>query len=106
MERGFVKESHRGGGGFIRVSKIELDNDEAVAEIVMRQVGEELSFKRAGQILDKLFDEKIISNKERGLILAGLSDNALSMPFMFKDRVRAQVFKSVLAFLLNSKEGL
>ena len=35
----------------------------------------------------------------------GLCDAALNSPFSVKDHVRAQIFKSVLVFLLSQKEG-
>ena len=105
VDRGFVKESKRGGGGFVKISKIPFSDDEAMADLVLKNIGGEISFKRAEQILDNLKREKIITRKEAGLISAALSDTALNSPFSVKDHVRSQIFKSVLVFLLRQKEG-
>ena len=105
VDRGFVKESKRGGGGFVKISKIPFSDDEAMADLVLKNIGGEISFKRAEQILDNLKREKIITKKEAGLISAALCDTALNSPFSVKDHVRAQIFKSVLVFLLSQKEG-
>lgn len=105
VDRGFLKESKRGGGGYIKIVRIPFNDDDAVAELVLNNVGDELSFKRASQILDKLMRDKIVTKKERNMILSMLSDTALAMPFAYKDKLRAQSFKAVLVFLLSEKEG-
>ena len=75
LDRGFIKESRRGGGGYIRISKVSFDNDESVASAVLSSIGEEITENRASQIIERLFDAEIISLKERGIIEAMLSKN-------------------------------
>lgn len=104
IDKGFVKESRRGGGGFIKISKINLDNDEYVSNLILESVGDELSQKRLSQILDKLKNENIISQKEKEIIFSALSDSSLAMPFTIKDNIRAKSFKNVLATLMRQKE--
>lgn len=102
MDRGYIKESHRGGGGYIRISKVKLD-DQTVSSLILESVGDELSYKRLTQIVDRLKTEGVVTNKEALLILAGLSDSALSMPLSFKDRIRANSFKCVLMQLMKDR---
>ena len=104
IDKGFVKESRRGGGGFIKSSKINLDNDEYVSNLILESVGDELSQKRLSQILDKLKNENIISQKEKEIIFSALSDSSLAMPFTIKDNIRAKSFKNVLTTLMKQKE--
>lgn len=104
VDKGFVKESRRGGGGYIKISKINLDNDEYVSNLILESVGEELSQKRLSQILEKLKNEKIISDKEKEIIFSALSDLSLAMPFTIKDNIRAKAFKNVLTTLMKQKE--
>ncbi|MBP3631309.1 MAG: CtsR family transcriptional regulator [Clostridia bacterium] len=103
MDRGFIKESRRGGGGYIRISKVPINEDTYVNSLIMESIGDELTEKRANQILDKLQDEKILSAKERMIVSAGLSDVALQMPYSFKDKLRANIFKNILMYLLKDK---
>ncbi len=105
MDRGFIKESRRGGGGFIRITKVPMTDDNYVNSLIMESIGEELTEKRASQILDKLEADNVLSAKERQLIFAGLSENALNMPYSFKDKLRAQIFKNVLLVLLKERGG-
>ena len=104
IDKGFVKESRRGGGGFIKISKINLDNDEYVSNLILESVGDELSQKRLSQLLDKLKNENIISQKEKEIIFSALSDSSLAMPFTIKDNIRAKSFKNVLTTLMKQKE--
>ncbi len=103
MDRGFIKESRRGGGGFIRISKVPINEDTYVNSLIMESIGDELTEKRANQILDKLQSENILSAKERMIVSAGLSDVALHMPYSFKDKLRANIFKNILMYLLKEK---
>ena len=103
MDRGFIKESRRGGGGYIRISKVPINEDTYVNSLIMESIGDELTEKRANQILDKLEDEQILSKRERLIVSAGLSDVALQMPFSFKDKLRANIFKNILIYILREK---
>ena len=102
VDRGFVKESKRGGSGFIKISRLKnSDDNEYLNSLVIDSIGEELSFKRMNQICDKLVSDLILTKKEQLVIEAALSDDSLSMPFTIKDKVRAKAFKNVLLKLMT-----
>lgn len=101
IDRGFLKESHRGGGGFIKISKVKLEDDNYIKNLVLESVGDELNQKRMCQIIDRLTREEVITEKEAGMIKICLSDDSLSMPFVMRDRVRAKAFKAVLVHTLK-----
>ncbi len=101
LDRGFVKESKRGGSGFIKISKvINSDSNSYLSSLVTDSIGEELSFKRMCQILDKLLTDNIIDDGEKNIIETVLSDDSLIMPFTIKDKVRSKAFKNVLMKLM------
>lgn len=100
-DKGFLKESKRGGNGFIKISKIHTAGEnEYLNELITDSVGDELTFKRMTQINYKLISEKIITNRERMIIEESLSDDSLEMPFTIKNKVRAKAFKNVLLKLM------
>ena len=101
IDRGFAKESRRGGGGYIKISRIKLDDDEFMSSLILESIGDELSEKRMLQILDRLTREKVISTKESGMISICLSDESLAMPYLVRDNVRAKSFKNVIISLLK-----
>ena len=102
IDRGYVKESRRGGSGFIKISKLKQSNDyDYLNGLVIESIGDELTYKRMSQILDKLLSDGIVDENGKKLIEASLSEDSLSMPFTIKDRVRAKAFKNVLIELMK-----
>lgn len=102
IDRGFVKESRRGGSGFIKISRLKQTDDyDYLNSLVIDSIGEELTFKRMTQILDKLLTDNIVDESGKKLIEASLSEDSLSMPFTIKDKVRAKAFKNVLIELMK-----
>lgn len=105
LDRGFCKESRRGGGGYIRITRLPESDDNYLNSLIFESVGEELTQKRLTQITDKLTHDNIISAKEQAIIVSALSDKSLEMPLSIKDKVRANSFKNVLAILFKEKEN-
>jgi transcriptional regulator CtsR len=102
VDRGYIVESKRGGGGFVKISKIKTsDSNDYLNGLFLESVGDDLSEKRFSQILDKLVSDNIMAENERVLIEASLSDDSLSMPFTIRDKVRAKAFKNVILKLMS-----
>lgn len=103
-DRGFIKESRRGGGGYIRVSKVPITEENYVNSLIVDSIGEELKFSRAQHILEKLVSEKILSKRESLLVSAAISDSSLTSSLAMKDRLRASIFRNVLLYVLKEKK--
>ena len=104
IDKGFIVESKRGGGGYIRITKKDLTKDGYVNSLIVESIGDELKYQRALSILDKLVTEKIISEREKRIISAAIVDAAIKAPFAIKDKLRASIFKSILLSILEEKE--
>lgn len=91
--RGFVVESRRGGGGFLRIRKIEISDD---ISYVMEVIGNEIGFSDMKALLEYLYSRNKLSTREVNLILAGLSDKSLSDCGESKNKVRANSLKNML----------
>ena len=53
-ENGYIVESRRGGGGYIKITRIRLDRSSAIMHIV-NSIGSEISINAVRIILDNLF---------------------------------------------------
>ena len=95
-EHGFVVESRRGGGGYLRIRRIS-ENGESTFNRVISAIGNSLSFPDAKAYLSYLVQVNALDKNLAGVMLAGVSDNSLSLPQPDKDRVRASVMKNMLA---------
>ena len=98
--RGYVVESRRGGGGFVRITRIRFDRNSYLMHFY-HAVGDELDAGDAKVFTLQLAANDIVSPGEGQLILAALSDDALaSVPRELRDRVRAGIFKTVILKLI------
>ncbi len=95
-EHGFVVESRRGGGGYLRIRRIS-ENGGSPFSRVISEIGNSLSFPDAKAYLSYLVQVNALDRQLAGVMLAGVSDNSLSLPQPDKDRVRASVMKNMLA---------
>lgn len=95
-EQGYIVESRRGGGGYIRISRVRMDNSTAMMHII-NSVGKILDKATAEAMLNNMVGRAIIDLKTGKIIAAALSDRALSSVEQEKrDSVRADLFKNML----------
>jgi transcriptional regulator of stress and heat shock response len=100
-DRGYVIESRRGGGGYIRVVRIHVDDSNDLMNLIITRIGETISERDASDVIYRLVEADIITEKEGILIGAAVSDKALNIPAMIKDRLRANVMKQMILALMS-----
>lgn len=103
LDRGYVIESRRGGGGYVTVLKVSGKSD-ILDELSKTNISEGISYNRAMQLIDRLMDEGHLSAKEGVLLKPLISDKALVAPGVNKDILRASLIKN-LAIELTKREG-
>ena len=101
-ERGYIIESRRGGGGSITVVRLSQTPLDAYGDILGNVSDEEgISCAKAGQLLDRMCRDGIITERETEIIKTVLSDKALIAPTVIKDRLRLNILRSVMLSLLK-----
>lgn len=95
-EQGYIVESRRGGGGYIRITRRRLTKADMIMHIV-NSIGDTLDSGTARIMIKNMDDNNVISSQEAKMISACVSDKAL-MPLTGSARnaVRASIFKNVL----------
>ena len=95
-EQGYIVESRRGGGGYIRISRVKMDSGTAMMHII-NSVGSSLDKATAEAMLNNMLQRNMIELQSAKLIAAALSDRTLSQVEQDKrDTVRADLFKNML----------
>ncbi len=98
-ELGYYVESRRGGGGYIKISKINLDKSEYLTEL-LNKIGSSMSQSVVDIYLRELLRYNIIDEKNANLINAVLSNKSLMQVDKLKrDNVRADIFKNIIVNL-------
>lgn len=98
-ERGYLVESRRGGGGYLRIVKLGLDPEGKFQRLMSELIGEELSQDRAYNLIDRLEEEKIVTKREAVLIKSIFADKILAVDEETPDSLRAKMMKEILANL-------
>ena len=99
-EQGYIVESRRGGGGYIRITRINTTRGGAIMHIV-NSIGTALDKATAEIMLDNMLTRGIIDRRTAKLMAAALGERAyLSVPQQYRDAIRATVFKNMLLTLI------
>ncbi|WP_416829395.1 CtsR family transcriptional regulator [Ectobacillus polymachus] len=99
LEHGFIVESKRGGGGYIRIIKVKLHDEIDLIDQMLQLVGTSIAQTGAENIIHRLFDEKIISNREAKLMISVIDRAILQIDLPYRDELRARIVEAMLTAL-------
>lgn len=99
--KGFLVESHRGGGGYIRLERVNIDKDDYVREILNTTLNGEVDYSTAMSIVSSLVDMQFFTEEEGRILKYALSSKALAMPIKIENRQRANILKNVVVNILR-----
>lgn len=95
-EQGYIVESRRGGGGYIKITRVRLDAPAAIMHTV-NCVGDSADLPTCRAHILNLHHGGVLDAPSARLMLAALGDNALrAVPAQLRDGVRASIFKQML----------
>jgi len=100
VEKGYLVESKRGGGGFIRISKVKLNKNQDILQNIHELIGEELAQSTAEDIIERLYDAHILTEREARIMKAVVHRNVLSFHIQVRDQLRAKLMKAMLISLM------
>lgn len=101
-DRGYIVESRRGGGGFVKITKVSFDGSDALLMHTLAAIGSSIDRMSARAVLITLYDGALISERELRLVYAMLTDRALaSCEPSARDTLRADMLKSFILSLRN-----
>lgn len=95
MDKGYRIESQRGGGGSIKIIKMNLSPDDFYSAM-LQETGEAITMLKAGQMIDLMKERKLITERESRLMKAAVSDRAISGPVNIKNEIRAGILKNMI----------
>ena len=95
-EQGYIVESRRGGGGYIRITRRVISPSDMIMHIV-NSIGNSIDGGSTRVIIKNLVESNILNIQEARLISAATSDKALiGSPKANRDEIRASIFKNML----------
>ncbi len=95
---GYVIESRRGGGGFIRIVRVCHSGGQKLMYLIQERIGTAIGEQDAVRLIGQLLQDKQITQSEAGIMQAAVSDQAMAvpMPEAMKDAIRARSLRMML----------
>lgn len=101
-QRGYITESQRGGGGYIRLIRLDLDNLEKILS-AFEQLEEEVSQRQALDFLSWLQQQELIDNREAQMMAAIMNREVLDIPASVRRKLRYRILWAMVEAIF--KEG-
>ena len=97
-DHGYIIESRRGGGGYIRIFRMAQDTSEHLLYLLHQRVGDSIDALAASHLVQQLQEREVVTKGEAAMMNAALSPQALSLPLSaeMKDALRARILKNML----------
>ena len=98
-EHGYIVESRRGGGGYIKITRVNLDRPSLIMHTV-NYIGEAIDFATCRANIMNLLHNGAINAQSAKLILAATGENSLrTLPPPIKDRMTIIEIRNINIFL-------
>jgi len=95
-ERGYLVESKRGGGGYIRILRVRANSQIDLIDDVLRQIEGGASQTMAEDLVYRLIDEQVISKREAKLMLAAIDRSTIDLHLPLRDVIRSKILRAML----------
>lgn len=99
IERGYVVESKRGGGGYIRIIKVQTRDETHLIDEMLTHVGSRTTQQTAEGLIVRLLEEEAISKREARIMLSAIDRTVLQVDLPLRDELRASVLRAMLTTL-------
>lgn len=99
LEKGYIIESKRGGGGYIRISRVQHHDRAELIDELIKLANPKVSQQAAEDMLERLREKEIISKREERLILSAIDRGTLPFKLPLRDEVRARILTAMLTSL-------
>lgn len=99
-EQGYIVESRRGGGGYIRITRVTTDKQVVMMHIV-NSIGDSITSAEAGAVLGNMRERHMLSDYDYLMISTALSDKSYTaVPQNIRDKLRASLMKNMLVTVI------
>ncbi|MEH7124656.1 CtsR family transcriptional regulator [Bacillus sp. JJ1532] len=99
IEKGYAVESKRGGGGYIRIMKVQSHDDAHLIEQLLSLIQGRLAQSSAEDVIIRLVEEEIITKREAKIMLSVIDRSVLYIELPYRDELRSRMLKAMLTTL-------
>ncbi|MGN1385176.1 MAG: CtsR family transcriptional regulator [Bacillus sp. (in: firmicutes)] len=99
IEKGYIVESKRGGGGYIRIAKLKLYDHAQIIDQLLQLIENKFSQQMAENMIYRLLEEEVISTREAKIMLSVINQLVLLNDLPYRDELRAKLMEAMLTTL-------
>ena len=99
IQKGYIVESKRGGGGYIRIMKVQVLDEMDRLDSMIEIIGKSISETDSRSVVQNLYENKIITKREAKLMLVAMDQSLYTGDKFTDNRLRANLLKNMLANL-------
>jgi len=104
VNRGFLVESQRGGGGYIKLMRVQ-DNNNNFLKNALEICDSPLNMVQAQQLIKNMQERELINDREAEIIKGATSGKALNNPINIENMLRANILRSIILSIMKLKEN-
>ena len=98
-ERGYIVESRRGGGGYIKITRVSPKSGNGLMHVI-NMIGSRISYTDARVLVQNCYEYDLITQKEARIMIAALSERSIPIKQPEQDILRAGLLKNMLLTLV------
>lgn len=98
--QGYYVESKRGGGGHIKIKKVNITKSNYFMHII-NSIGEAISQQEVDIFISNFLSYSMVTEEQAKLLKVATSDNILTISQPTRDKIRANIFKNMLLNLID-----
>lgn len=98
-EHGFHVESKRGGGGYIRIQKMAINNKNTFINELIDIVRPEVDQRLSIAVIERIFEEEFITEREAKLMISAIEREVLALNLPHRDKLRSRILVAMLRSL-------
>src|SRR5699024_6550427 len=95
LERGYLMESKGGGGGYVRIIRLEHRDDDHLIDDIISISNPVVSEQVAENVLERLRNKEIITEREEKIILSAIDRETLAVELPYRDKLRARILTNI-----------
>ncbi|HLR88643.1 MAG TPA: CtsR family transcriptional regulator [Atopostipes sp.] len=100
MQHGYNVESKRGGGGYIRIVKIQVNSNTDLLERMSQIIGNHVTEKEGQVIIRTLYKNDLMTSREAQIMLAAIAQENYSGNQLIDNQLRAKILLSMIDLLI------
>ncbi|TLG79567.1 CtsR family transcriptional regulator [Vagococcus zengguangii] len=96
LAQGYMVESKRGGGGYIRIQRVQLGHNEDYLSYLSDLITDRLTYSEAQAVIEQLYQQKLLTKNESQLLLSVVHYDVIGKQNDREEYVRSNIIKAVI----------